>query len=238
MFLYKGRYALIFFLTAFSFTARAQNNKTGFLGLMNVLIPGDTTHRWGGYAELQLRTNTFVGQFYYYELHGGISYNTSNKTAFLLGTGRYITDDYRDLSLLPITSEFRMWEQVTINENWQRLNLENRFRVEQRWVNSNYRNRFSYRLSLLFPLTHRQMTANTVYINVNDEISLNNKMPNFERNRFLATLGYQFSTPLRIQAGWSHQYIHTSTNTAAKGSMALAVVYRVIRGTHKPHPHI
>jgi hypothetical protein len=235
---YRSRYTLTFLLIALSLTARSQNNKTGFLSLVDVLVPGDTTHRWGGYGELQLRTNVFIGQYYYYELHGGISYNTSNKVALLLGTGRYITEDYRDLSLPPINAEFRLWEQVTVNETLQRLNLENRFRVEQRWVNGNYRNRFSYRLSILFPLTHRQMGPNTLYININDEMSLNNKMPHFERNRFLATIGYQFSKPIRVQTGWSHQYIHTSTNTAAKGSIALAVVYRIMRGTHKPHPHI
>ncbi len=36
------QYALMFLLITFSLTARAQNNKTGFLGLVNVLIPGDT----------------------------------------------------------------------------------------------------------------------------------------------------------------------------------------------------
>jgi len=238
MVLYGGRHALILLLITLSLTARAQNNKTGFLGLVNVLIPGDTIHRWGGYAELQKRSNVFVKQFFYYELHGGLSYNTSNKTALLLGTGRYITDDYRDLSLPPITSEFRLWEQVTINETWRRFNLESRFRVEQRWVNSAYRNRFGYRLSVLIPVTHRQMAPNTLYINVNDEMSFNNKVPHFERNRFLATAGYQFNKSTRVQTGWSHQYIHTSTNTAAKGSMALAVIYRITRGAHKPHPHI
>lgn len=237
MLLYRSRYALIFLFTALSLTAQSQNNKTGFLGLVDVLVPGDTSHRWGGYGELQLRTNTFVNQFYYYELHGGLSYNLTNKTALLLGTGRYITDDYKDLSLPPVTSEFRLWEQMTVSETWQRLNLENRFRIEQRWVNGNYRNRFSYRLSMLFPINRPQMGSNTFYININDEISLNNKEPHFERNRFLATLGYQFNKSIRVQTGWSHQYIHTQTNTAAKGSIALAVVYRVIRGSHKPHAH-
>lgn len=235
--LHKSRYTIIFLFIAFSLTARAQNNKTGFLSLVDVLAPGDTTHRWGGYGELQVRTNTFVRQFYYYELHGGLSYNVTNRTALLLGMGRYITDDYRDLNLPPITSEVRLWEQVTVTETLQRLNLENRFRVEQRWVNGNYRNRFSYRLSMLFPLNRAQMGPNTFYVNINDEISLNNKEPHLERNRFLATLGYQFNKSIRVQTGWSHQYIHTQTNTAAKGSVALAIVYRVIRGNHKPHAH-
>ena len=228
----------MFLLVAFSLTAKAQNNKTGFLGLVNVLIPGDTAHRWGGYAELQKRSNIFVGQFFYYELHGGLSYNTSNKTALLIGTGRYITDDYRDLSLPPINSEFRLWEQVTINETWHRFNLESRFRVEQRWLNSAYRNRFSYRLSVLLPVNHRQMGPNTLYINVNDEMSFNNTVPHFERNRFSAALGYQFDKSLSVQLGWLNQYNYSLSSAGAKNNLALIVGYRIQRKNSKPKEHI
>jgi hypothetical protein len=60
-------------LTISSLKVNAQNNKTGTWGIATVVLPGDSTHKWGGYIELQARANEVFNQFFYYETKGGVS---------------------------------------------------------------------------------------------------------------------------------------------------------------------
>ena len=38
-----------------------------------VQLPGSPTHRWGGFAEVQVRTNAVLRDYFYYELKAGAS---------------------------------------------------------------------------------------------------------------------------------------------------------------------
>jgi hypothetical protein len=86
--------------------ANAQNNKTGTWGIATVVLPGDSTHHWGGYIELQARANTLFNQFFYYETKGGVSYDIAKNYTALIGTGRYVTYDYNNLAKTFFVSVF------------------------------------------------------------------------------------------------------------------------------------
>jgi hypothetical protein len=227
---------LVSFL-AITFTAKAQNNKTGVFGIATVVLPGDSTHRWGGYVELQGRSNELFTQFYYYETKGGISYDIAKNYTALIGTGRYITGENGDMNQAHV-SEFRVWEQLTINSFLDRVKFEHRYRAEQRWVNGLYRNRFRYRLNMVVPLNHTKIEPNTYFISVFDEVFLNNKAPHFERNRFSAAMGYQFDKSLSLQVGWLNQYNYSLTAAGAKNNVAVTIMYRINRKNTKPKEHI
>ncbi|MDB5001180.1 MAG: hypothetical protein JWR76_2257 [Mucilaginibacter sp.] len=47
-------------LTISSFSLKAQDSKIGTWGIITVLMPGDTVHKWGGYTELQTRTKRSI----------------------------------------------------------------------------------------------------------------------------------------------------------------------------------
>jgi hypothetical protein len=219
-------------------TANAQNNKTGTWGIATVVLPGDSTHHWGGYIELQARANTLFNQFFYYETKGGVSYDIAKNYTALIGTGRYVTYDYNNLDAPPTVKEFRMWEQLTINSFLDRIKIEHRYRAEQRWLNGIYRNRFRYRLNLVVPLNHKKIEAKTFFVSVFDEIFLNNVAPHFERNRFSAAFGYQFDKSLSVQVGWLDQYNYNLTTAGAKNNLAITVMYRINRKNTKPKEHI
>lgn len=225
-------------LIAYSFNVKAQNNKTGTWGIVTVTLPGDSTHRWGGYIELQTRTNTFFNQAFYYEVKGGISYDIAKNYTALIGTGRYITYDYDELDEPPTVLETRLWEQMTVNQVLDRIKIEHRYRVEQRFFNTGYRNRFRYRLNLAIPINHRKVEAKTLYAATFNEIFLNNKIPHFERNRFYLGMGYQFDKSFSLQAGWMHQYNYSATSAGAKDNLAINVMYRFNRKNTKPKEHI
>jgi len=227
---------LLIILAFFSFSAKAQNNKTGTFGIATIILPGDSAHRWGGYAEVQTRSEEVLNKFFYYETKGGISYDIAKNYTALLGGGRYYTAN--NLDNLTVGTEFRLWEQMTVNNFVDRVKLEHRYRVEQRWVNGIYRNRFRYRLNVVVPLNNPKMMPKTFFISVFDEVFINNKPPHFERNRVYAALGYQFDKSINVQAGWINQYNYNPTLAAAKNNLALTFMYYIQRKNAKPKEHI
>jgi hypothetical protein len=226
----------LFFLFAIAIAVKAQNNKTGTFVIATVVLPGDSTHRWGGYVELQTRGDRMFDKFFYYETKTGVSYNLDKNFTALLGTGRYVTGDNPDG--LAVATEFRLWEQMSINQFLDRLKIEHRYRIEQRWVNGLYRNRFRYRVNMFIPLNHPTIAPKTWFISVYDEVFINNKAPHFERNRFSAALGYQFDKSINVQAGWLNQYNYSPTFAADKNNLALTFMYRINRKNVKQREHM
>lgn len=205
-------------------------DKTGSWGLITVVLPGSVDHRWGGYTELQTRTNEMLyKQFYYYEVKGGVSYNFTNNFSTLIGTGRYTTYNYKDVDAGATVKENRLWEQFTLLAYLDRIKLENRVRIEQRWLNGDYRNRFRYRLNALVPINHPTFIANTAFVSVFDEVFFNNDAPNFERNRISATAGYQFTKAISLQVGWINQYNNLPASTNDKNNMMAVFMYTIQR---------
>jgi hypothetical protein len=212
-----------------SLSAQAQDSKVGTWGIATVVLPGDSLHKWGGYSEFQIRTNGPISQFQYYEAKAGVSYDLDKNFIALLGTGTYHTYDYTDVNAGPVTNEFRLWEQMTVNQFLYRIKFEHRYRIEQRWVNGDYRNRFRYRLNMFIPLNNTKIIAKTWFLSVFDEVFFNNKAPNFERNRVSAALGYQFNKKWIAQAGWINQRNYTTTLSSGKNNIMLMLMYRIIR---------
>ena len=227
--------------------ARAQTPGTwGSWFIGTVQLPGSAGQKWGGFAEVQARTNGVFRQYFYNELKAGASYDIDpNFTVFIAG-GRYTTSDYRDLGAGPLNVEKRLWEQLTLTQYASRLKLEHRYRVEQRWFgfrddSSSFRQRLRYRLNAFLPLNNKSITAGTVFLSAYDEIFLNPKGPVFERNRVYAGLGYQASPHVVVQLGWVKQANFNlpaykqgqfiPQNTSAKNNLVLALTYKLAHRT-------
>ncbi|MGS0014547.1 DUF2490 domain-containing protein, partial [Escherichia coli] len=75
-----------------------------------------------------------------------------------------------------VTNEFRIWEQLILNNTIDRLKIEHRYRFEQRFINGDsYRNRFRYRLNTILPINNKVIQKKTFYLSLSDEIALNNR---------------------------------------------------------------
>ncbi|MFM9028913.1 MAG: DUF2490 domain-containing protein, partial [Bacteroidota bacterium] len=69
-----------------------------------------------------------------------------------LGAGSYQT--YREggnFELPKNNDEFRLWPQLQLVQEIGRFKIEQRYRAELRWTSNGYRNRFRYRLGVLYP---------------------------------------------------------------------------------------
>jgi hypothetical protein len=227
--------------------ARAQTPGTwGNWYIGTVVLPGSVEKKWGGYAEVQARSNGLFRQYFYNELKGGLSYDLDKNFTVLLGAGRYGTFDAPG----PVNVEKRLWQQLVLNQFMSRLKIEHRYRVEQRWLtfpedSTVFRQRLRYRLNAFLPLNHKTITGKTVFLSVYDEIFLNPKGPVLERNRAYVGLGYQLNAHLNLQLGWVRQASYSQPslkqaqllplNTSAK-NVVLSLMYKLAHRASTPVP--
>lgn len=213
-----------------------------------VQLPGSPTHRWGGFAEVQVRTNAVFNDYFYHELKAGGSFDIDPNFTVGLAGGRYSTSDYQDLGAGPLNTEKRLWEQIILTQYSHRLKLEHRYRIEQRWFTfrddrTEFRQRFRYRLNGFLPLNHKKIEPGTAFLVAYDEIFLNPKGPVFERNRVYGGVGYQLNKNFIVQVGYVNQanYNYTTTqgqfvlqNTAAKNNVVVNLTYKLLRRDATP----
>ena len=178
-------------------------NTTGSWTTLNAKISGH--EKWSGVAEFNIRSLSLYDRFYYYELKGGATYSINKNFSFTLGTGLYKTfnegPDFDDYSK---QTEIRVWEQFVMKQQLSIIDIEHRYRIEQRFTEK-YANRFRYRLNISVPLNHLKIEPQTVYAVVYNELFFTDKLPHFSRNRFHAGAGYILNEKVSLQAGWLRQ---------------------------------
>jgi hypothetical protein len=198
---------LLIFLSSL-FIIISSDAQTDGLGTWNVLNVKKTFNpRWNAFFEAQTRSQKVFNNFSYHELKAGIGYNIGAKLSIVVAAGQYVTYDPTGNFKSPVSAhEFRFWQQFTLTNNIEPFKLEHRYRTEQRWIGSNYRNRFRYRLNGLLPVNRKKIENHTLYASVYDEVFFTNEKPYFERNRVYAGLGYNFTSLFTLQIGWIRQY--------------------------------
>lgn len=191
--------------------------QTDGLGTWNTLSSKFAFHKqWYGFFEAQLRSQKTVHDFNYYEYKAGIGYNFPKNVSIVLAMGHYVTFlPDGDFKKPFINDEFRIWEQFILTNNISRVKLEHRYRFEQRFTSSGYRNRFRYRINAIVPINNKEVKNKTWYTSFYNEFFVTNEGPYFEQNRIFLGGGYQFNDHVTIQVGllngFSQSTAHTTT---------------------------
>lgn len=184
--------------------------------------------RWSAFAEAQIRSQQFVHDFNYYEYKGGAGYNFKDNVAVLLAVGHYKTYQPVGEFVDPAITEFRIWQQITLNNNIGKLKLEHRYRIEQRFISSGYRNRFRYRLNALIPFGHKVIENKTWYASVFNEVFLSNEGPYFEQNRIFGGLGYQFNENTNILTGFINRFDNSPSHVQSwKNFFQVSLIFSI-----------
>ncbi len=158
-------------------------------------------------AEAQLRSQQFYNNFNYHEYKVGVGYNFPKNGSVFLAAGHYTTYQPDGNFKNPhLANEFRIWEQFILNNNINRLKLEHRYRLEQRFTALGYRNRLRYRLNAIYPINKTTIQKNTLYLSLYNEIFLNNEGVYFEQNRMYVGMGYQINNRVTFQGGFINRF--------------------------------
>lgn len=157
------------------------------------------------HGEIQHRNHTVQPDLEQLLIRTGLNYHFQSN-AFVTGGYAYISSHpyQQDTSIV----EHRIWQQLIATQKLGPVKLEHRYRVEQRWVEGDYRNRLRYRLMAFIPV-HKQIgEKGNVFIGLYDEIFMNTEQVYFDRNRAYAAVGYQINKGSNVQVGVLNQAIN------------------------------
>jgi hypothetical protein len=206
----------------------AQPDKLGTWEVANIHY--QFTAHLSFFAEFQVRSQRVVTDFFYHEVKAGAGYSIGKKISFLVAAGDYRTYEFPGNFKTLQTKEFRIWQQFSFKSNLEPVHIDHRFRIEQRWLNSDYRNRFRYRINPVVPINNKAIVPKTLYGTIFDEVFFTDQPPYFERNRFFAGLGYQFSKLFAMQSGFLRQFDYRkSDDGTGKNFIQISLLFTIYR---------
>ena len=164
--------------------------------------------KFNWHHEVQYRNYNAIGDLEQLLLRTGIGYNlTENNNNLLLGYGYIFGQNYIDDSEEKVdVNEHRIYQQFITKHEIGRVDVQHRYRFEQRWVEADFKMRFRYFLSLNVPLNQKEMIDKTIYLSSYNEIFLNTKNNIFDRNRLYGGLGYKLNSNFRFELGYMNQF--------------------------------
>ena len=168
--------------------------------------------RWGLHLEGQWRRADLGATWQQLLLRPGVNFQLSKDVLLTGGYGFIETYPYGDFPAVRKFPEHRFFEQAIVNKRVGKLDLSNRFRLEQRNIKSGssyrYENRMRYllRTSVPLPIGDRKN-----YIAFYDEVMFNfgkNVEKNvFDQNRAYVALGRDLGHATRAEFGYLEQTV-------------------------------
>lgn len=164
------------------------------------------------HSEVQYRNYNAIGDLEQLLLRTGIGYNlTENNNNLLLGYGYILSDNYiKDTDDKASVNEHRIFQQFITKQTIGKIGLSHRYRLEQRFIEDDFKMRFRYFLGIKIPLQYKEVGNNPLYISAYNEIFLNTESSVFDRNRVYGGVGYEFSKSLKFELGYMNQFFESS----------------------------
>lgn len=192
---------ILFLLPAFAF-AQESNLGNWFMYLGNKKLNSN----WNIHNELQYRNYNAIGDMEQLLLRTGIGYNLSSQNNnILLGYGFIKSENYIAPELKAGNNEHRIFQQFITRQSFSRFNFQHRYRFEQRFLESQFKMRFRYFLSLNVALTNKELVPKTFYLSAYNEIFINDRGNLFDRNRIYGGLGYKVNKNINFELGYMNQ---------------------------------
>ncbi|WP_194774513.1 DUF2490 domain-containing protein [Pararhodonellum marinum] len=183
----------------------AQNNAVGnwFIYFGNQPFSG----KFNWHNEVQYRNYNFVGDLQQLLLRTGVGYNLSeNNHNIHLGYAFIRNNPYIEgTDEKTLFNEHRIYQQFIMRDRVGRFFFQHRYRVEERFLNDDFRLRLRYFLALNIPLNKQEMEKQAYYLSIYNEIFINTTPNFFDRNRFYMALGYVLKKDLRVELGYMIQ---------------------------------
>ncbi|HOY96429.1 MAG TPA: DUF2490 domain-containing protein [Catalimonadaceae bacterium] len=190
------------------------------------------SERWSLFGEAQLRSLRFYHHFHYYEYKAGINYHPVKTVRFTIGAGHYQTfKEGGDFVLPKNSNEFRLWPQVSFLQEIGKLAVEQRYRVEMRWISGKYRNRFRYRVGFSVPFGKDTKGFKPFQASLSNELFFTDQEPYFERNRLQLALNFKPSRNATIQLGYLHQFDYKINDETGRDFLVAGFFYELFRNS-------
>lgn len=157
--------------------------------------------------EVQYRSYNVINDFEQLLIRSGIGYNLSeNNNNILLGYGYILSENYTPFNEKVATEEHRIYQQFITKQQFGRVDIQHRYRIEERFIENQFKMRFRYFLSCKTALNRKKMEDKTLYLSLYNELFIGERDPFYDRNRSYAGLGYRFSNVMSVEFGYMNQH--------------------------------
>lgn len=220
---------VVVFTCLISNTVKGQNNRINTqenIGWYNYFGNFRLTEKFGLHTEYQWRRANYITDWQQSLLRFGINYQLNPRVQFRLGYAWIETYPYGEIPINGLGRNFtehRLFQMVQLSHKEGIIDFSHRFMLEQRFVGrySSAKvekedafpllNRMRYMVRLQLPLKGKEITDNTPYLALYDEIFIgfgkNVNANVLDQNRIGVLLGYWFNKKLRIEGGYLNQTI-------------------------------
>ncbi|MGN0004224.1 MAG: DUF2490 domain-containing protein [Sphingobacterium composti] len=166
--------------------------------------------------ELQLRDYKIIGDHNQSLIRVGGQYQFKPYFQATLGYG-FIHTEAEGTPNNPF-AEHRIYQEGMFSHGILNSKLRHRIRLEERFIeNQDFRGRFRYCLFADIPLNAKKFDKNGLYLALYDEIFLNisdeESIKAFDRNRAYSGLGYKLQQNLGLQLGYMRQHVGSNAGT-------------------------
>ena len=178
---------------------------------------------WDVLAEYQWRRADGVKHWQQSLLRGALQYNINPQLSAAVGYGWIETSPYGDYPIAANGTfpEHRIHEQLQLKNNFGKLGLSQRLRIEQRWVGRRapveerdiegwtFSHRFRYLLRLQHPIVQTESfnlytaAADEVFVSAGKNVGANT----FDQNRLMLMVGSKLHKHVALEAGYIKQTV-------------------------------
>ncbi|RTQ49254.1 DUF2490 domain-containing protein [Hymenobacter gummosus] len=205
------------------------------------------SEHWGLYTEAQLRRADQGRKPQQTLVRGAVDYHVCPKLMLSTGYAYQKSFPYGDFPASSNSPEHRLYEQILLRDEAGPVQLQHRYRLEQRWIHwpgdldYTYQNRARYLLRLTLPLFGPKIEPRMPYLAASDEVMINfgRRVRNniFDQNRLYAGFGYAASKFVNLEAGYLNQLVQQRNGRVFEHNhtLQLSVILNVdLRRDHTP----
>jgi hypothetical protein len=213
-----------------SILAQAQTQRhytTNYNGWLVYTGNHKLSDRWGIHLEAQWRRSNIILGNQQLLFRTGINYYFNPQVSVTAGYCFAETYPYGEFAAKAAFPENRLWEQVQIKNNVGAVEVINRFRLEQRFINTPvlengeyepgdavYTNRVRILNRFSVPFKGKTIEDKSFYLSAFDEVYINfGKQVGFnilDQNRAYFAIGYKIPKAGRLEVGYLNQLVFKS----------------------------
>lgn len=203
--LLKKNSSCIVILLIISTTSIGQTNDVGswlvYFGNQKI------NNKWNIQSDFQYRNYQIFDQRNQILIRAGVGYNLKDQNHnLLLGYAHVVSDTYDDINTYKATKkENRIYQQYLYRQKVKDIFLSHRIRLEQRILPNEFGLRGRYFIALQKPIQGKVIARNSSYLSSYNELFVDLKNAQFDRNRFYVGLGYGITEHIRIETGYMIQ---------------------------------
>lgn len=170
-------------------------------------------------------------------IRSGLTYYLNTKSNITVGYAFIRSYNKQPEALKNSLTENRIWEQYVYNLKLGQVSLQNRLRLEQRFIeqqaNDVFAQRLRYFVKAIIPIQKQKNSFNSgvfaalqneLFFNVQNKTVTNNSF--FDQNRAYAAIGYRFNSKFDIEAGYLNQYINGAATNVSNNVIQMAFYTR------------